>query len=293
MKKYRIASLMLILLILTIYTVPAAYSAEKGTVYSEIIKSVKKDDSISIPIKIKNAEALMGFKLRFTPSGNELKVRNVQSGELTQNGFLNHNADINEASFDVVWSGTEAIGNDGTICILNAECLEDFKDFSFQVTYSQQDTFDENFEDTELVCEAVTIQGTLTKSNEITNQILEKNDEEKVVSSINSVLKKLDLKTPDDVTKEKTEEFIQSVSNAVIGFDDVTVDLSNEEKLDVVKEIYNIHYEDETVPSVTEPIQDTPKNNFTFYIVIGVAVAVAFVVILLIIRRKKNEKSNS
>ncbi len=293
MKKYRIASLMLILLILTVCTVPTSYSAEKGTVYSEIITSVNKKDSISIPIKIKNAQALMGFKLSFTPSGNELKVNNVQSGELTQNGFLNHNADINESSFDVVWSGTEAIGNDGTICILNAECVEAFKDFSFQITYSQQDTFDDNFNDIELVCEAVTIQGTLTENNEIANEILEKNDEEKVVSNIDSVLEKLDLKTLDDVTEDKTEEFIESISDVVIGFASATEDLSNEEKLDIVKDIYNTHYEDETVASSTSPAKDTPKNNSFIFIVIGFAVVIAFVVILLIIRRKKNEKSNS
>ena len=60
MKKYRIASVMLILMILTVCTVPSVYSAEKGTVYSEMITSVKKDDSISIPIKIKNAD---GFSM--------------------------------------------------------------------------------------------------------------------------------------------------------------------------------------------------------------------------------------
>lgn len=293
MKKYRIASLMLILLILTVCTVPTAYSAEKGTVYSEIATSVNKNDLISIPIKIKNAQALMGYKLSFTPSGNEVKVNSVQSGELTQNGFLNHNADVNEASFDVVWSGTEAIGNDGTICILNAECAEAFKEFSLEITYSQPDTFDENFDDIELVCKAVTIQGTLTESNEIANEILEKNDEEKLVSSIDSVLEKLDLKTFEDVTEQKTEEFIESVSDAVIGFSTATEDLSVEEKMDVVKEIYNTHYEAETVSSSTSPAKAIPNNNSLIFIVTGVTITIVFVVILLIIRRKKNEKSNS
>lgn len=303
MKKYRIASVMLILMILTVCTVPSVYSAEKGTVYSEMITSVKKDDSISIPIKIKNADALMGFKLSFTPSGDELHVNDVESGDLTENGFLNHNADINEGAFEIVWSGTEAIGKDGTICILKAECVDDFKAFSFDVSYSQADTFDESFDDIELLCETVVLEGILIEESsdfeDIANEIVSDENKESVSDSVNTTLEKLGCKTPDDVTEENVEEFIEEISDSVSGFSTATENLSVDEKLDVVKELYKITNEQATTSAKSEPTVDTldtkePKD-YTVLIVmsLSVAFAVVLVVVLLIIRRKKNEKSNS
>jgi len=301
MKLFRIAYIMLILMILTVCTVPTVFSAEKGTVYSEIITSVQKNEKISIPIKIKNAEALMGFKLSFTPSGEELKVDSVASGELTENGFLNHNADINENTFDVVWSGTEAIGKDGTLCVLNLECVEDFKSFSFEVTYNQADTFDESFEDVELLCEEIIVQGIVEGEKKDYAEIIDEivDNEKNVIDSIDSVLDKLNYEKPEDVSSENLTEFIVEVSAVVYGFSDATSTLSDDEKLDVVKELYN----DREQPTATILIESSKKDKtdlkssdnhmFLIIISIGLVVFIALVVTFLMIRRKNREKSDS
>lgn len=300
MKLFRIASVVLILMILTVCTVPSAFSAEKGTVYSEIITSVQKEEKISIPIKIKNAKDLMGVKLSFTPSGDELKITSVESGELTQNGFFNHNADINEHTFDVVWSGTEGIGEDGVLCVINLECIENFESFSFEVTYSQADTFDEDFNDVELVCEEIIVEGVKEEKNDYSLVIDEIVDDKKsVIESIELVLEKFNCETPEDVKSENLEEFITEISAVVDGFSDATKNLSGDEKLDVVKEIYsdnkqpNTTVSNETSEKDTADLKSPNENSYWIVISIGLAVLIVLAVALLMVRRKKDEKSNS
>ncbi len=304
MQRYRIASIVLVFVILTMCTVPTVFSAEKGTVQAEEVATLSKSDEISIPIALENADELMGFKLRFTPSGNEVKVSDVKSSKLTENGFFNHNADIKDGTFDVVWTGTEKIGSDGVICYLQAECMEDFTEFSFDVTYSQADTFDEAFNDVELVCETVVLQGnksaeSVAKSESITkpnnSQIAEEiiKSDEKAVEKLDTILEKYNYNSPDDVSDEQLENFISDVSNSVDGFEEITKDCDDDEKLEIVKDILDTKVDEKATEGLDTPSEKT-ENDYTFIIVISVVcVAVVLVVTaLLIIRRKKHEKDN-
>lgn len=317
MPKYKFASILLILVALTMCAVPSAFSAEKGAVHSEEIKNLKKDDTFSIPVTLENAKSLMGFKLTFTPSGDEVEVVDVKSGELTQNGLFNHNADINDGTFDVVWTGTESIGDDGIICYLQAECVEDFDSFNFEISYSQPDTFDENFDDIELICKAIELKGVVSsQATEVTNidtdntsiselveVIVKNNDSENIVNKIDAVLEKYNYDLLDDVDDEHIKEFVEDFCDISEEFDLATKELDDNEKLEVLKEIYKtvddidkVNNDDE-MDNQEKDTQDEKftilplKENNLFILILPIGLlAVIIISVLLIKRRKKHEK---
>lgn len=306
MQKYRIASIMLILITLAVCAVPSVFSAEKGTVRTEEIVKLEKDDAISIPVVVENSEALMGFKLSFTPSGDEVQVTAVKSGELTENGFFNHNADIKDGTFDVVWSGTEAVDNDGVVCYLQAECKEDFDEFIFEISYSQPDTFDEEFNDVELNCENIVLKGNKSAESvdetedvensdysDIAQNIIENKGKDNTLAAIESVLEKYNCDSPDDVSEDYIVDFLEDISVLVKTFDSATVDFDNDEKLEIINEIYRSLEEDKATDETDKPATiDTPESdnggNYVITIsIIGISVIVLIVVGLLLRRRKK------
>ena len=58
MQKFKFASILLILVALTMCAVPSAFSAEKGAVHSEEILGFQEGDVISVPVILENEPLL-------------------------------------------------------------------------------------------------------------------------------------------------------------------------------------------------------------------------------------------
>lgn len=138
-----------------------SYAAEKITVKSENIKT-NQGETIVVPIELENNTGIAGARLKIKYPENILKLEDISSGELTMDGLFNTTVTDYysvKGEFDVLWSSTEAVTDDGTFVILTfkiSELAEDGK-YDIDIGYSQEDTFDADLNDVILKCEPVNI----------------------------------------------------------------------------------------------------------------------------------------
>ena len=126
------------------------YAQGSATINADKINQEINDKQL-VSIYIKNNPGIMGFKLHFEYDTKAVEVLSVQQGEVTQKGNLYDNLGNKSGQFDVLWNYTSEVKTNGSIVVLELKCLTD-KSFEIEVSYSQPDTFDGNFEDVVLTC---------------------------------------------------------------------------------------------------------------------------------------------
>lgn len=117
--------------------------------------SGEQGSQIKIPVKIKNNTGLMGFKLNFDYDEKVLTPIAVEYGDLFSGGLQdNIEGDSIPGSFCVYWAGYENMSDDGILFYvvfqiknIDLESYEGSFQTKINVTSSQSDTFDENFND--------------------------------------------------------------------------------------------------------------------------------------------------
>lgn len=109
---------------------------------------------IKVPVKIGGNKGIMGFGINVKFDKNILEPVSVTGGELL-NGTFDNNIGINgDTDFDVLWSGTDAFSEDGTIFEIVFKVSEYAQNgiTEINISYSQDDTFNEKYGDVELDC---------------------------------------------------------------------------------------------------------------------------------------------
>lgn len=117
-------------------------------------------DTISIPVKIKNNNGIMGFKISVLFPNDIFSIESVEHGEITKNGmFADSITQKTTDKFDVVWSNTSAVKKNGTIFIatFNISDCAITGDYPISLSYSQDDTFDEEWNDVSLITEDIIV----------------------------------------------------------------------------------------------------------------------------------------
>lgn len=117
-------------------------------------------DSISIPLYIKNNSGIMGFKIGVNYPSNVLSTPSAKKTGILKNGnFVDSICESTSGFFEVLWSGTSDISSDGELFVLNF-IVSEFAvsgEYNISFTYSQDDTFNEKWEDVSLVFNDVVI----------------------------------------------------------------------------------------------------------------------------------------
>lgn len=112
----------------------------------------KKGEIIRIPVYIENNKGLMGYKLRFQYQNAEIRPLRVVNGNLFE-GSLNDNIGVYVNKFDVLWNHIENQYKNGMLFYIEFEILSDLERESvISVSYSQEDTFDEQYADVVMMC---------------------------------------------------------------------------------------------------------------------------------------------
>ena len=128
-------------------------------VYSDNIEA-NAGDVISIPVYLKNNTNLAGFGFEFEYDESVLTPLFVTGGTLIQSG-LNDNLDGDAVSgrFKTIWYGTENIENNGNLINLNFEINNNAKncDTTIRIECLQDDTFNDEFENVEIVCHDISV----------------------------------------------------------------------------------------------------------------------------------------
>lgn len=216
----KIMSFLLTVLILLSCTV-SAFGAPSVTVAADAAPVLLSQNSeTTIPVRIENNLGIMGFKITVVYPVDKIKVTSVSKGDVTKLGNFNTNFGINDGKFDVLWNNTEEVSDNGILFFITAKSVsETAENAEIQLTYSQPDTFNEEFNDVVLDCQNIAVRfsasdlntgSETTVVNSESNQITYKNED--VLSVVQETLKEYDYDNLLDVPADEQTAFLDSVN---------------------------------------------------------------------------------
>ncbi len=153
----RTISIVLILIMLfgTMFSVSA--SAAENRIYADDIV-VENGASIEIPICIENNSGFMGFAINVQYDSAVLTPVSVDKCDLLS-GMFDDSIEISDlGGFKVVYTGTENVVADGQLFIVTFETGQNASESTqIKLSYSKEDTFDEDYHDVAFQCESITV----------------------------------------------------------------------------------------------------------------------------------------
>lgn len=161
-KKLAVILLSLVLALSAVYNTFAA--SVPNRVFADSI-SVESGELVTIPVKIENNGGFMGFSIIVTYDAEIFTPVSVSKGEILA-GMFNDSIDTaTDNSFKVVFTGTGNVTGDGVIFNIVFDVSDEASGkYDISLSYSQQDTFNENWDNVVLNCEKietiVTVNGT-------------------------------------------------------------------------------------------------------------------------------------
>lgn len=161
-KKLAVILLSLVLALSAVYNTFAA--SVPNRVYADSI-SVESGERVTIPVKIENNGGFMGFSIIVTYDAEIFTPVSVSKGEILA-GMFNDSIDTaTDNSFKVVFTGTGNVTGDGVIFNIVFDVSDEASGkYDISLSYSQQDTFNEKWDNVVLNCEKietiVTVNGT-------------------------------------------------------------------------------------------------------------------------------------
>lgn len=244
----------------------SAFAKNANTVSSDNVNT-KQGESFTIPIRLENNKGIMGFKITVEYPNEKLTLTDVSSGSVTNGGLFNTTvmsyAAVN-GSFDVVWSDVQNFTNDGTLFMLTFSVSEIADDCicKIELSYSQDDTFNEDWEDVKLNCKSVSVrigEPKETLSPEKTEQTTEKNEDKKkvqvsddyLISSVKSVLTSFGVADIEKVKDEQKPIVLEFVNNKLKSYDVNVITFSSFEEL---KAAYNIAVKNQAEKLVNDSV---------------------------------------
>lgn len=138
---------------------PVSAANETGANVYSLEQYVGAGETLKVPVYISNNSGFLGFKLNFEYDSSILTPINVEYGEAISYGIEdNIEGDATEGKMSVYWAGTEDVTTEGIWFYINFSVNVKSKGKAeISVSYTQEDTFNENFEDVILNCSPITI----------------------------------------------------------------------------------------------------------------------------------------
>lgn len=113
--------------------------------------------SVEIPVSIANNHGVMGYRLRFTYDSSLLEPVSITDSGLTS-GSLNDSIGVTDGCFDVLWSDSSEFYDEGVLFTITFNVIGGGSSLSsVGVSYVQQDTFNESYEDVVFDCNDFTL----------------------------------------------------------------------------------------------------------------------------------------
>ena len=137
-------------------SVSSSATSELVKVYADDVNA-KAGDTITIPIMIDNNHGIMGYGLDFSYDTNMLEIVSATRGTAFSGNF-NDSIGVDDGKFIVLWNGTEDNLTNGVLLNLTFRILSnEITDAVINMTYSQDDTFNENWEDVVFDCKSINV----------------------------------------------------------------------------------------------------------------------------------------
>lgn len=246
-----------------------AFAEAKPEIYSDTVYATQ-GETVTVPIKIRNNTGIMGFRLTFTYP-DKFESPEVLRGALLSEGLLNDSiTEATKGTFDVVWSNTQNVTNDGTLLLLSFAIAKDAENGNCQIdiSYNQADTFNESMHDVVFDCKSVEVvigeETVGSTESEITQTVSQKPIEETdslfLKRTFEKALEIIGAESFDALSDVDFEKFKQLVSNELSAYGALGDELEEKNKEDV-EEIYNEAVKDAFVDSVVNTADGDVIDN--------------------------------
>ncbi len=138
-----------------------------------------KDGYVEVPIKVIDNPGMMGAGFTFKYDPDIVDEVSVEAGEVFKDGYFNNNVDAETGDVRILWNDVDAVTATGTLFTVKLHILPGVKegDYSFDLTYEPEDTFDQNFQDMKIELNG---NGTISVGEEKTYTIGDVNEDTKV-----------------------------------------------------------------------------------------------------------------
>ncbi len=202
----------------------AAFAADKNTVSGKCNVNGRK---VTVSVSISENSGIMGFGLKVKYPAEILKNPIVSKGKLTCAGMLNDS--INEktnGSFDVIWSNSDDVTEDGTLFVIELELSEGktLNGEAIELSCLKQDTFNSKWEDVELNCQRIilnTVNETVTDGEKSDGSDIESVDSGYLSSAIGKALDNQGTDNIDSLDEEQFKKLKSDIDSSLkaYGFD--------------------------------------------------------------------------
>ena len=184
MKKY----LCLISVLFILIVLPVQVFANGEAIVSCNGTTLKNGDEAILPIEIDNNSGLMGFKLMLDYNPKELVISEVITGTLTSSGSFASNEGLRDGHIDIIWSSSKEVAGAGTLFKINVKAISSFDSSTINISYSQEDTFNEKWEDVALKCRNIEIAQNGEKPDSSETDSENSVSEQQIVEAVNLAL---------------------------------------------------------------------------------------------------------
>ncbi len=243
-----------------------SFAAEPVSVKADDVALLQNQER-SIPVKIENNSGIMGFKITVEYPVDKIDVKSVSRGDITSKGNFNTNFGINDGKFDVLWNNVEEIKNDGTLFLIDVEpaSTSNFNS-EIKLSYSQPDTFNEEYEDVKFDCRNIAVNFSLNEnqneSEESTTQITDEKqdtvayDNNHILSAVKESLEEYGYKALSEIKSDNQQYFLATVNQKLSELSNGKYAAIN--SFENLVSLYNSAYEGIFVTNVTSEI---PSEN--------------------------------
>lgn len=210
-----ICTVLAFLMILPIIAVNSS-AADTAIVYGETVNA-EPDSILFVPVKIKNNTGVMGFKITVSYDPDILSLPAVTKGTVTESGMLNDSIGASpDGIVDIVWTGNSAVADDGTLFVISFNVGEvESEQTKIKLTYSQADTFNEQYKDVIFDCREAVIDFTGKETESIYTGEIREPDYRDVIAAVDSSIKEMPFESINEADLDFSEEFIEKTNEAV------------------------------------------------------------------------------
>lgn len=220
------------------------------------------DGTALVPVSISENSGIMGFKISLEYPSDSIEIVSVTRGTVTSQGNFNTDIGMRSGCVNILWNNTQNVKTNGTLFTLAVKEKAKINDkIEINVSYSQPDTFNENWKDVVLDCKNIIILSDNEESDaQIESTGSENNnvpDDTQIINAVKITLEKYNLNNLSDVTD--TRQFILDYNKAVqtlSGSDKFCVSDFNELVI-----LYETAYKNNFISYVEENLDENEIEN--------------------------------
>ncbi|MBQ9531413.1 MAG: hypothetical protein IJR70_05025 [Eubacterium sp.] len=246
--------------------------------------NTKQGEMITIPVQLKNNKGIMGFRITIKYPNNQLELKDVSSGSITADGLFNTTITDYysvKGKFDVVWSDNAEVKYDGTLFIMTYKVKEvsDDGEYNISVTYSQEDTFNEKFENVKLNCSPIKVNigkdAPKEESTTMTKKSADKGNrvaDDYLIASVEQILQSYGVDDFNSLTEKQQKNVVSYVNSRVDSygggknyenFDELKQDYLEATKNEAARKVVESTDPDAIIKAADEVLKEYGTNSFS------------------------------